>query len=253
MAIPSFSASLRLLGQHLWLGAIAAVLFAAGVGTSAPVVRGNVRWLMALPLWLVRKVLSLVAPDFPPARVFLVIFSFNAVMICLYMLSGVLVVLPAAIAFLTGLNIGVIVLKAGDVELPSGERPLAPVTAEETAAPPWVGLCSLAVLVLELPSFWLSVGMGIGMGRTLATTGPYDWPTIVSLAYPRLHAYWMIILPVLFVSALAETAAIRGHIRYGAPPPIGEETSLEETQRVEPDDSGEGEEKPTDEEQPGDQ
>lgn len=250
MAIPSYWSSLRLLGEHLWLGAIAAVLFAAGVGTSAPVVRGNVRWLMALPLWLVRKVLRLVAPKFPPVRVFLLIFSFNAVMICVYMLSGVLVVLPAAIAFLTGLNIGVIVLKSGEIELPSGERPLATVGAEETAAPPWVAVCSLAVLVLELPSFWISVGMGIGMGRKLALAGPYDWPTISALATERLHAYWMVIIPVLFVSALAETAAIRGHIRYGAPPRAADDASLEETRRAALEDSEEREESPTDEEPP---
>ncbi len=222
MAIPSFWSSLRLLGDHLWLGAIAAVLFAAGVGTSAPVVRSNVRWLMALP-----------------------IFGFNASMICLYMLSGVLVVLPAAIAFLTGLNIGVIVLKSGEIELPGGERPLAPVAAEETTAPPWVGLCSLAVLVLELPSFWISVGMGIGMGRHLAINGPYDWPSISALAIERLHAYWMVIIPVLFISALAETAAIRGHIRYGSPPPAEEGLFGDETQRL-----GDDAQPPEEEEKP---
>ena len=245
MAIPSYWSSLRLLGDHLWLGAIAAVLFAAGVGTSAPVVRSNVRWLMALPLWLVRKVLRLVAPEFPPVRVFLLIFGFNATMICIYMLSGVLVVLPAAIAFLTGLNIGVIVLKSGEIELPNGERPLAPVSAEETTAPPWVGLCSLAVLVLELPSFWISVGMGIGMGRHLAINGPYDWPSISALAIERLHAYWMVIIPVLFVSALAETAAIRGHIRYGSPPPAEEGIFGDETQRL-----GDDAQPPEEEEKP---
>ncbi|MFP4058344.1 MAG: hypothetical protein ACLF0G_15865 [Candidatus Brocadiia bacterium] len=213
MPVP-LNASLAVLRQHLGHGLVASVLFAAGLGTSIPVVRRNVRVLMAVPLWIVRQVLRVIGPKFPPLRVFLLIFCFNTIAIFLYMLSGVLIVLPAAIAFLTGVNIGVIVLKAGEVELPSGERPLAAALAhpEHLEVAPWVSLCSLAVLVLELPSFWISVGMGIGMGRALSSPGMYTWEQIRLLVIPRATAYWTIIVPALFVSALAETAAIRGHL-----------------------------------------
>jgi len=130
------------------------------------------------------------------------------------MLSGVLIVVPAAVAFLTGMNIGVIVLKAPELELPGGERPLAgaldPSEAREVA--PWVSLCSLAVLILELPSFWISVGMGIGLGRELSRAGGYTLENMGLHVGLRLTAYWMIIVPALFLSAVAETAAIRGHV-----------------------------------------
>jgi len=225
--------SFRLLYAHLGLGFLAALLFAAGLGTSMPVVRRDVRWLMALPMWVVRRVLRLIGAGFPPVRVFLVIFCFNTVAIFVYMASGVLIVLPALIAFLTGLNIGVIVLKAGDMELPSGERPLAETMGSEAEheVAPWVSLCSLAVLVLELPSFWLSVGMGIRMGRELTKAGQYTLANMSALLGERATAYCAIIIPVLFLSALAETAAIRGHVSAqreappeddaGEPPPEG--------------------------------
>lgn len=221
--MPSFSSSLQLLIQHVWLGVAAAVLFVAGLATAVPVTRHNVHWLMALPLWVVREVLRIIGPSFPPLRVFLVIFAFNTVAIFLYMLSGVLVFVPAAVAFLTGVNIGVILLKAGEVEVPTGQRPLAAALEphEDQGAAPWVSLCSLAVLVLELPSFWISVGMGIGMGRRLSEPGQYTLENLGTLAYERVQAYWMIIIPLLFLSALAETAAVCGHIRAGTTGPAG--------------------------------
>jgi len=213
----SYSSSLHLLASHLWLGAIAAILFTAGAGTAAPVVRSDVRWLMAVPLWVVRQVLRVIGPAFPPIRVFTLIFTFNSVAIFLYMVSGVLIVLPAAIAFLTGLNIGVVVLKAGEIELPSGERPLAATLSPRDDRPvaPWVSLCSLAVLVLELPSFWISLGMGIGLGRALSQPGHYTLSDLAALVGERAWAYLTIVVPVLFLSALAETAAIRGQVNAG--------------------------------------
>ncbi|MFW6108790.1 MAG: hypothetical protein ACOC8D_03140 [bacterium] len=219
--MPPVTDSLRLLYHHLGLGLVAALLFAAGLGTSVAVVRRDMRWLMALPLWLVRQVLRVIGPGFPPVRVFLIIFCFNTVAIFLYMASGVLVVVPALVAFLTGVNIGVIVLKAGEVEMPSGERPLGGAMAPdaEVEVAPWVSLCSLAVLALELPSFWLSVGMGIGMGRELTEVGGYTLAHLGSLLSERAAAYVTVIIPILFLSALAETAAIRGHVRARPAPP----------------------------------
>ncbi len=227
--MPSIASSFRLLYSHVGLGLVAAVLFGAGMLTSIPVIRRNVRGLMAFPLWVVRQVLRLIGPDFGTVRVFLTIFVFNSVAIFLYMVSGVLVVLPAAVAFLTGLNIGVIVLRAGEVELPGGERPLAeamdPNVQHEVA--PWVSLCSVTVLVLELPSFWISVGLGIGMGRALTRVGQYTLANMRALLDPRVAAYVSIIVPALFLSALAETAAIRGHVRSRRPPAGDEDESSE--------------------------
>lgn len=213
--MPSFSSSLHLLADHTWLGAAAALLFVAGLGTAGPVVLRNCRALMAFPLWVVRLVLRTIGPDLRPVRVFLAIFLFNAAAIFFYMVSGVLIVVPAAMAFMTGLNIGVVMLRAGELELPGGERPLAAVLrpGEGVAIPAWVNFCGLLVLLFELPSLWISVGMGIGMARKLAAPGQFTLEVMRALVTERVHAYWMIVLPALFVSAVAETAAIRGQMR----------------------------------------
>jgi len=217
--MPPLVESVRLLYDHLGLGLVAALLFAAGLATSVATVRGDVRWMMALPLWLVRRVLRAIGPDFPAVRVFLVIFCFNSVAIFLYMASGVLVVLPAFVAFLTGVNIGVIVLKAPELEVPDADRPLANAmhAADDADVPQWVSLCGFAVLVLELPSFWLSVGMGIGMGRALTRVGQFTLANMRALLAERAAAYVTLIVPVLLLSALAETAAIRGHVQARPP------------------------------------
>ncbi len=212
----SFYSSARLLVDHMWLGVAAAALFVAGLATAGPVVRHDYRALMAFPLWLVKRVMRIIGPGMHAVRIFLVIFLFNSVAIYLYMASGVLIVLPAAMAFLTGLNIGVVVLKGRESALAAVvEAPRDPSVPPPAPAgiPRWVDFCGMAVLALELPSFWISVGLGIGMARKLSAAGQYTLGNVNSLLAERTHAYWMIILPALFLSALAETAAIRGHAR----------------------------------------
>jgi len=213
--MPSLASSLNVLAEHIWLGVVAALLFVAGLATAGPVVQRDHRWLMALPLAVVRLVLRLIGPQFRAVPAFVVIFVFNSVVICLYMLSGALIVLPGAMAFLTGLNIGVVTLKANEIEVPGGQGSLGALvaTAEGREVPRWAGLCGLLVLVLELPSFWVSVGMGIGMARKLSAAGAYTLANLQALAIERLHAYWMTIIPALCLSALAEVAAIRGRAR----------------------------------------
>lgn len=229
--MPSLSSSLLFLRGHLWLGLVAALLFGAGLGTSVVVVRRQVRWLMALPLWVVRRVMAIIGPGFPPLRVFLVIFCFNSVAIFLYMASGVLVCLPAAIAFLTGVNIGVIVLKADEVQGAAGETPPADSDEQpDVEVGPLASLCGLAVLLIELPCFWLSIGMGIRMGRRLALDFAYTLHNMGRLLAPRAAAYVSVILPALFLSAIAETVAIRGHMRAKAhaPHPDGDDEPPDE-------------------------
>jgi len=211
--MPSFWSSLNLLAAHVWLGVVAALLFVVGLATAGPVVRHDYRPLIAPPVAIVRLVLRIIGPELRAWRLFLTIFVFNTTAIALYMLSGVLLVLPGAIAFLTGVSIGVIMLKAGEIEPGGGQRLLAPagVRDDGSPAPWWTHYCGLVVLALELPSFWIAVGMGIGMARRLSAPGAYTLANMKALVAERLHAYWMIVIPALFISALAETAAVRGH------------------------------------------
>jgi hypothetical protein len=54
------------------------------------------------------------------------------------------------------------------------------------------------------------MAMGIRMGQALSDS--YTAARVGELFVPRATAYIAIIVPVLFISALAETAAIRGQI-----------------------------------------
>lgn len=181
----------------------ATLLAAAGSLLAIPVARFRVAGLLALPLFLFRLARRVVGEN-ANLRMAASIFAFNGTVLFLYMASGVRPVLPAAIAFLTGFNLTAILIAAGD-ERSGSLHPEAPAGA-------WVpgrrltAFCGLAVLALELPCFFFSVAMGIRLGAEVQE----GLTTYLSGLAPRAAAYGRIVLPLLFVSALCETVAIRG-------------------------------------------
>ena len=64
--------------------------------------------------------------------------------------------------------------------------------------------CGVLVLLLELPCFWYCIAMGISMGWAVQGGTPYQ----TALA-SRAPAYASVIVPLLLVSALAESVTIR--------------------------------------------
>jgi hypothetical protein len=188
---------------HLRLALHAALLFAVGIFVSFPIVRYRLRalaWPAAqafrLIVWLIGQ-----SPGIP--RMAAVIFLFNTIAMFVYMASGFHPLLPKVFGIWTGLNIGVILSMAREGRLEERTRP----TGKQWRPPPRLSeICGIAVLAVELPCFWFSIAMGIGMGHAVqAGTQPY-WAALGT----RATAYFAVIAPLLLCSAIAETIAIRG-------------------------------------------
>lgn len=196
--------------QHAGLACGAALLFLAGCLLALPGARRGSDLLTWLPRTLFRMVRRLLGTQPGMTRLWFVIFGFNGTAMLLYMASGFHPAIPAAIALVTGYNIAAIVLLAAE------DRHFDAIAACPTAGwtpPQWAaGLCGLAVLMIELPCFWYAIAMGIRLGEEIAAGR-----TSYSLGIgPRVHAYLLVILPALLVSAVCEAIAIRG---MGASPP----------------------------------
>jgi len=120
------------------------------------------------------------------------------------MLSGLLVIFPVIIAFLTGTNIGIIVmqpvpeeLKEGSFYHPKKDVKLGPVLLFLTGIVP----------LLELFVFCYSMAMGMQMASAMFLN--FTWENAVALALPRIRMYLILCVPLLFVSALAEARVIK--------------------------------------------
>jgi uncharacterized membrane protein YhaH (DUF805 family) len=189
--------SIELLLHHALSAAAAAVLFAAGMACAAPVYQRRMERLLSFPRWVALKLRRLRDRKPPVPALGLFIFAFNGVAMLAYMLLGIIPGLSALISFFTGLNIILIGLVA---------RELSPVdTAPRREPPISVRICGVLTLLLELPSFWFTMGMTlwikpslVGMWRSA------DWTPILQ----RVTAYLTIILPILFVSAMVEAYAV---------------------------------------------
>ncbi len=190
--------------QHFGLACEAALLFLVGVLLAFPVVKNGSTRLTWLPLILFRMVRRMLGTRPGMTRLWSLIFGFNGTVMLLYMASGVHPGIPAAISILTGYNIAVILLVAAKAEDLDGLA-VSPVSGWKPGK--WVaGICGLAVLLLELPCFWYSIAMGIRLGQAIVA-GQTSYVEGITV---RLHAYVLLILPTLLVSAVCEAIAIRG-------------------------------------------
>ena len=190
--------------QHFGLACGAALLFLVGALLAFPAVRTDSTRLTWLPLTLFSLVRRMLGTNPGMTRLGALIFVFNGTAMLVYMASGVRPVIPAIISIVTGYNIAVILLVAGETGDLDG---LAVSPCARWIPPRWVAvLCGLAVAFLELPCFWYSIAMGIRLGQEVVAGRIGYLQGIV----PRIHAYALLILPVLFVSAVCEAIAIRG-------------------------------------------
>ncbi len=190
--------------QHFGPACGAALLFLAGALLAFPVVKHGSPRLTWLPLILFRMVRRMLGTRPGMTHLWSLIFGFNGTVMLLYMASGVHPGIPAAISILTGYNIAVILLVAAKAEDLDGLA-VSPVSGWKPGK--WVaGICGLAVLLLELPCFWYSIAMGIRLGQAIVA-GQTSYVEGITV---RLHAYVLLILPTLLVSAVCEAIAIRG-------------------------------------------
>jgi hypothetical protein len=197
--------------EHSGSACLAALLFLLGGLLALPVRKGRTPALTWLPRRLLRMIRVLLGEQPGFRRMFLVIFGFNSIAIFCYMASGIRPWVPALISLLTGYNIAAILFLAGeDMGFDTG----APVPGSL-----WVpgglatGICGLAVLLIELPCFWYSIGMGIRLGREVVA-GRTDYAQGLVV---RGHVYVRVMIPLLLISALCEATAIRGMSARGEP------------------------------------
>jgi len=203
----ALEASLQTLAEHIGLGVWAMVMFACGFLLAFPVVRLEVRSLLALPLWLYRLGRKYLTPELNPVFLFAFIFLFNTTAIFIYMISGGLIFLPIVFDIFTGLNVGVIMLR--DAQGAMNEPSSAP--ADMRPARAWVGFLCLFTVVVELSVFWLAIGMGIKLGHQMRAE--FVWATFAEYAQPRVLAYVLVLVPALVLSAAVETAAMKAMLR----------------------------------------
>jgi hypothetical protein len=193
------------------LGLLALFLFILGFGFSYFVEKFDIGVLKAFPVWFLRQTARFGNPQRPFLFLFLFIFLFNSIAICFYMLSGLLVLFPVLIAFLTGTNIGIIVLHPIPEDLKEGNIYRS---RKEVKLGPFLMILAALVPLLELFVFCISMAMGLEMAsevflRFPAINGGEYIRLAFVLAIPRLKTYLMVCVPLLFVSALAEARVIK--------------------------------------------
>lgn len=166
---------------------VSAVLFFSGYIASYPVTKHDVSLLTWYPLRVWRRVREAISPEDPWAKLFLFLLTFNATSLLVNFLSGFLVVLPPAFAFLLGINVGVI-------------------SVEEAGAAGLLALVVNPVAWLELPAAWVSVAIGTQLGLEVLSDGPSG----AFSAFPELaEVYLYVVLPLLVTAALLEASMIR--------------------------------------------
>jgi hypothetical protein len=193
------------------LGVLALFLFMLGFGFSYFVEKFDLKIFKAFPLWFFKKAIKYGNSQRSFLSLFLFIFVFNSIAICLYMLSGALIILPFLIAFLSGLYIGIIVLEPPPEDLMPASVYRPP---EEVKITPYLLLLSAMVPLLELFVFCYSIAMGMEIALEILAKGSLTnlqsyINLSIALAIPRISMYLMVCVPLLFVSALAEARVIR--------------------------------------------
>ena len=175
----------QLIDENFFL--MAAILFFAGVFCAPIVVRRQVSWLMRYPIWiwgLIKKHIDLGAPFL---KLWALIFFLNAFSLFCNAAVGFSIVLPPIFAFLLGINIAVIALKE-------------------------MGTLRLAILILnpvsvfELPAAWISLALGMGLGRDLYLN---NYTNAIYLAERYLMGYFILVLPLLAVAGFIEVLLIK--------------------------------------------
>ncbi len=166
---------------------LAAALFFLGIFFAPIVVKKRIRPLLWYPLWIWRVIKRYANPDAPFFRLWALIFSLNALSLFCNLVSGLSIILPPLFSFLLGVHIAVICLKElGSLRLFS--------------------LILNPVSLLELPAAWISLSLGMSLGRQLYLNG---YANVLYLFRNELMVYLFIVLPLLAVAGLIEVSLIK--------------------------------------------
>ncbi len=203
MFIHMITQALLTIKDHFFLSWFALLLFILGFAFSWIVERYNLTIFKVLPIWFLKKTLRYASPERNFLQVFLFIFLFNSTAIFIYMLTGAFIVFPFIIAFITGTNVGIISLQPVPPELEE-----TTIYRRREMRPGIISLLGvLLVPLLEISAFSISMAMGMAMGIGMYLN--FSLLRLTVLVLPRIFAYLIVIIPILFVSALLEAGAIK--------------------------------------------
>ncbi len=199
--------------ENIYFAWLALIIFFAGFCFSYPVDLFKIKIL----LWFPRKFMAIMAKFINPkasfARIFLIIFFFNSISIMLYMLSGLFVILPFIITFLTGMNIGLTVF------IPPNSAGMGFDMGEIRIVNNMFLMMLFSTLVIVLEILVFSVALGMGMSIALAVSAVSNSSPaavekisvyIAAMMALRVHAYFLVCVPILAVSAFMESSVIKG-------------------------------------------
>jgi uncharacterized membrane protein SpoIIM required for sporulation len=164
---------------------LSAALFILGLSLSVKVVKKEIRFLCWYPerIWSWLKKVLEKGPGY--FKLFLLIFMLNSTSLLFNVISGFGVVLPIFFGVLIGLNVGIIAYREGGIKA-------------------MVSMFIAPHAIFELPAAWLSISAGIRLGWEMIAQD-----SNVGLIFSQiLLIYFLVILPLLLIAALLESAFI---------------------------------------------
>ena len=166
---------------------LAAALFFLGVFFAPVALEKEIKVFLWYPLWIWGLIKRYVDPAAPFFRLWALIFSLNAFSLFCNLVSGLFIVLPLLFSFLLGAHIAIICLKEmGKMRL--------------------VSLILNPVSLFELPAAWISLSLGMNLGRELYL-GRYG--NALHLFGRELMGYLFLVLPLLAVAGIIEVSLIK--------------------------------------------
>jgi len=205
--------AINIIKENIYFTWFALFTFFTGFCFSYLVDQFRLKFLTWFPHWFIKFMSKHVNPKASFAKIFTIIFLFNSISIAVYMISGLFVVFPFIITFLTGMNLGLTVFIPPKMTIEGYEMGHAH-GAEKIFK---MMLFSTFVIVLEIISFCLALGMGMSLSVAVAAVSSAS-PTaidgvslfIAELLSLRLQTYMMFCVPILAISAYMEASVIKG-------------------------------------------
>jgi len=174
---------------------LSATLFLIGIYIAPAVVEKEVAFLLWYPRKMRRFMEKLLARKMPIVFIFLLIFTLNNLSLFSSFIAGFVVIGPFLSAFLTGMNVAIVSYKMMG----------------------WQGVWQILVnpvAWLEFPAAWLSFAMGIKLAVVTLSGG---WSSAVQEFELLLPYYLKLVVLLLFVAGILETALIRVMERFQPP------------------------------------
>ncbi len=205
--------AIYIIKENIYFTWFALLIFFTGFCFSYLVNYFDLKFLAWFSRWFLKFMSRYVNPKASFMRIFLIIFLFNSISIAIYMASGLFVIFPFIIAFLTGMNIGLTVFIPPEVTLEGYELGRAHGAGNMFK----IMLFSTFVLVFEIITFSLALGMGMSLGVAMAAVSGASATAsneaamfIAGLLTLRFKAYLLVCVPILALSAYMEASIIKG-------------------------------------------